>query len=99
MTMLTVELSDHEETFEGEWLVEPDRDETRAGEEGFDAGTYYGVAKTKGGSYAVYVAHRNDGWGPHFDVFDDLEEVRLPENIVTAARSAEGERFTIHRDI
>jgi hypothetical protein len=87
------------EAFAGRWLVEPDRDETRTGEEGYDAGAYWGVALTKRGSIAVYTAHCNEGWPATLEVFGSLDATELPEDIKADASAALGQEHVIWRDI
>lgn len=91
----------HMEAFEGRWLVEPDADETRTGEEGYDAGAYWGVALTKRGRIAVYVAHVNEGFAPSLTDYDSLDDAKanLPEDIFADAKEALGEPYAIWRDI
>jgi hypothetical protein len=76
--------------FTGRWLVVPDSAETRASEEdgvGYDAGLYWGVALTKRGRIAVYVAHCNHDGGSlfHFDTLDEAAD-DLPMSIMADAR-------------
>lgn len=88
--------------FNGRWLVEPDRDETRTSEPGYDAGAYYGVAITEKRQVAVYVAHCNDGWAPHLKTYDSLEEARengLPDDFFAEAAGKVGEDFVVELNI
>ncbi len=90
------------EVFDGRWLVEPDRDDTRSRESDADAGTYYGVAVTARGRIVVHSAHCNDRWPPTLEDFDSLEHAeeagQLPLDIATKASSELGEPRTIVRD-
>ena len=73
--------------FTGRWLVAPDSDETRTGEDGFDSGYYWGVALTARGRIAVYAAHCNNGGG-HLDNYDDLDDALAaghPADIIALA--------------
>jgi len=81
----------HEERFRGRWLVKPDPDETRSGDEGYDAGAYFGVAQTAKGKVAVFVAHCNERWPAKLTAFSSLEEAELPRTIDQAARAALGQ--------
>jgi hypothetical protein len=88
--------------FIGQWLVEPDEDETRTGEEGYDAGAYWGVALTQRGKIAVYTAHVNDGWPASLDVFDSLDDAEsngVPQDILAKAAIELGEERVVWRDI
>lgn len=78
----------HTEAFEGRWLIEPDPDETRTGEEGYDAGAYWGVAQTKRGRFAVYMAHCNEGFAPALADYDSLDDAEgdLPADIFAEAK-------------
>ena len=88
------------EAFAGRWLVEPDRDKTRTGEEGYDAGAYWGVALTRRGSIAVYTAHCNEGWPAELEVFDSIDDAELlPEDIKGDASAALGQEHVVWRDI
>lgn len=104
MQQLTVETGedyDITETFTGVWLVDPDPDETRTGEDNWDAGTYWGVARTRKGQIAVYTAHCNGRSPGHLDVYPSLgqAEGKIPEDIHAMASSALGQKRVIHRDI
>lgn len=92
---------DMTETFTGLWLVEPDSDETRTGEENWDAGTYWGVARTKKGQIAVYTAHCNGRSPGHLDAYPSLEQAEgnVPEDILAMAAAALGQKRVIYRDI
>lgn len=85
--------------FSGRWLVEPDRDKTRAGP---DEGVYWGVALTKRGRIAVYRAHANEGWPASlldYDTLDNAMADDLPGEIITLAKAALGQAHVIWRDI
>ena len=82
--------------FEGRWLVEPDRDETRTTEDGYDDGAYYGVALTGRGNIAVYVAHCNDGFDAEVKAYDSFEEAEadgVPADILGTASAIAGPDF------
>lgn len=101
---ITVQVGDPALTvgFTGSWLVEPDSDETRTGEEGHDAGAYWGVALTGRGRIAVQVAHCNERWPASLDDYGTLGEAiadGLPEDIAARAATAMGEEHIIWRDI
>lgn len=100
---ITVEVGDPPLTvgFVGRWLVEPDSDTTRTGEDGHDAGAYWGVALTRRRRIAVYVAHCNGGWPATLDDYDDLDEAErhLPADIVARAAAELGEDRIVWRDI
>jgi len=89
-----------EVTFDGRWLVPPDRDVTRAAIDGpgADNGVFWGVAVTAQGRIAVYAAHVNDGWSPQLNVFDDLEDAELPTDIYKMAATALAP-LAVHWDI
>ena len=72
-------------TFRGIWLVEPDPDDTRAADDGYDAGAYWGVALVEGGDFLVYIAHCNELRAPQYDVVGDLDQADLPTNIYVEA--------------
>ena len=104
MQRITVETGadyDMAETFTGLWLVYPDPDETRTGEENWDAGTYWGVARTQKGQIAVYTAHCNGRSPGHLGVYRSLEQTKgdVPEDILAMAASALGQKRVIYRDI
>ncbi len=87
--------------FMGRWLVEPDRDETRTRESGYDAGGYWGVALTQRGRFAVYAAHCNDQWPAWLHDFDTLDDARgeVPQDILALAGAGLGESREVWRDI
>lgn len=87
--------------FIGRWLVEPHFQETRSTEAGYDAGAYWGVARTKRGRIAVYTAHCNEAWPATLNDYDGLDAAaqKLPENILADAKAALGEEYFIMRDI
>jgi|ERR1022692_1211374 hypothetical protein len=88
--------------FTGRWLVSPDSDETRTGEEGYDAGAYWGVALTRRGQIAVWMAHCNDGWPPGLNVYgtlDQAEQDRVPADIIALAATELGQDHVIQLDI
>ncbi|MBB4931398.1 hypothetical protein F4561_002218 [Lipingzhangella halophila] len=103
MGEITVEVDNPPFTFGfiGRWLVEPDRDDTRTGEDGYDAGAYWGVAQTKRGRIAVYTAHCNDRWPAQLNDHDTLDEAakELPEDILAMAARELGEDLVVWRDI
>jgi hypothetical protein len=61
--------------FYGEWLMEPDEDK-RTSEEDYDAGAYYGVARTRRGQIAVYRAHVNDHFEATLESYPSFKEAR-----------------------
>jgi hypothetical protein len=87
--------------FTGRWLVDPDPDSTRSGEEGYDAGAYWGVALTQKGRIVVYLAHCNDGFPASLDDYGSLNEAadNAPSDIIAQAASALGEEYVLWRDI
>jgi hypothetical protein len=87
--------------FTGRWLVCPDPDGTRAVEDGYDAGAYWGVALTQKGRIAVYLAHCNDGFPASLKDYDSLDEASedAPADIIAQAASALGEEYVLWRDI
>jgi hypothetical protein len=87
--------------FDGQWLIEPDPDETRTGEDGFDAGAYWGVARTGRGRFAVFTAHVNERWPARLDDFDTLDGVAeiLPADLLARAAQENGESRPIRRNI
>jgi hypothetical protein len=104
MQLISVETGedyDITETFNGVWLVEPDSDETRTGEDNWDYGIYWGVARTQKGQIAVYTAHCNGRSPGHLDVYPSLEQAEgnVPEDILAQAADALGQKRVIHRDI
>jgi hypothetical protein len=84
-------------SFTGRWLVEPDPDETRAGD---DAGAFWGVALTQRGRIAVYVAHVNHGWPASLNDYPSLDTAAnddVPEVIIARAAAELGETRVILR--
>jgi hypothetical protein len=85
--------------FTGRWLVEPDLDETRAGN---DAGAYWGIALTRRGRIAVYTAHVNERWPASLSDYDSLNAAAdddVPEEIIARAAAELGETRVLWRDI
>jgi hypothetical protein len=104
LEQITVETGDGydlTEGFTGRWLVAPDSDETRTGEENWDAGTYWGIALTKKGQIAVYTAHCNQRFAGALQVYPSLEvaEADVPEDILAKAADALGIKRVLWRDI
>jgi hypothetical protein len=90
------------EAFIGAWLVEPDEKGTRSGEDGADAGTYWGVALTRRDMFAVYAAHVNERWAASLRVYsslDDAETDGVPRYILAIAAAGLGEERFLWRDI
>jgi len=94
--------------FTGRWLVEPDSDGTRTGEErspdggSYDSGAYYGVAFTKKGKFLIYVQHCIERFAPVWNVYDSLAEMRdagWPQDIVAMAAAEVGADRAIELDI
>ena len=87
--------------FTGRWLIEPDADETRSCDRRQDTGAYFGVALTARGRIAVLTAHCNDGWPPHLDDYDSLDQAaeRVPADIIARAAAELGETRVLWRDI
>jgi hypothetical protein len=101
MEKITVEVGEPSLTvgFTGRWLVYPDPDETRFGD---DAGAYWGVALTQRGRIAVYVAHVNDGWAASLNDYSGLDAAAgddVPEEIIARAAAELGETRVLWRDI
>ena len=99
---IEVELAAHKAQFVGEWLLDPDPDETRTGEPGYDAGAYYGVALTERGNIAVYTRHVTDGFAPTlvaYDTFEKAEEWGVPADILATAANAMGADYVLKLDI
>jgi len=100
---ITVEVGDPPLTkgFVGRWLVGPDPDATRTGLEGHDAGAYWGIALTRRGRVAVYVAHCNGRWPAQLTDFDDLDQAgrEVPADIIARAAAELGEQRVLWRDI
>ncbi|MFI0453881.1 hypothetical protein [Actinomadura sp. 6N118] len=107
---ITVEVGDPQVItgFVGRWLVEPDRDKAQTAIDGYGpAGEYMGVALTKRGRIAVYIAYRNENSPParleDYDTLDDAKRSAVPAHI--AARAAQelgeylGAKRVIWRDI
>jgi hypothetical protein len=69
--------------------------------DGYDAGAYCGVALTKRGRIAVYMAHCNEGWPAELRDFDSLDEAAkiVPEDILAEAAEAMGQERVVWRDI
>ena len=90
-----------EKAFYGTWLVTPDPDETRTSESGWDAGSYWGVALTRKGQIAVYVAHVNERWPSELSIYSDIDEAgkKHPRDIIAMAAAELGQSRTIELDI
>ncbi len=85
------EESAYQAQFVGQWLLDPDPEETRTSEPGFDAGAYYGVALTQRGNIAVYTRHVNDGFAPMLEVYGSFEEAEQrgePADILARAAAS-----------
>ncbi len=85
------EESAYQAQFVGQWLLEPDPDETRTTEPGYDAGAYYGVALTQRGNIAVYMRHVNDRFAPTLHVYSSFEEAEqkgVPADILARAAAS-----------
>jgi hypothetical protein len=87
--------------FVGRWLVAPDPDMTRTEMAGHDAGAYWGVAATRRGRIAVYVAHCNERWPAHLTDYEDLDQAapEVPADIIARAAAELGEQRVLWRDI
>jgi hypothetical protein len=100
---ITIEVGEPSFTigFTGRWLIEPDRNETRTGQEGYDVGAYWGVALTKRGRIAVYTAHCNGRWPAHLDDYEDLDDAAhdVPADILAMAAAKLGQERIVWRDI
>lgn len=103
MERIELDMGNHDVAFNGQWLVVPDDFETRADDPtgAWDAGAYYGVALTGKGKIAVYAAHCNQRWEPHFETYATIEAARIdmPQNIYLAAKEALGDRAVLELDI
>jgi hypothetical protein len=80
----------YEAQFVGRWLLDPEIDETKTAEPGYDAGAYYGVALTERGNIAVYTRHVNDRFAPILKVYGSFEEAEqkgVPADILALAAS------------
>ena len=91
----------HTEAFEGRWLVCPDSDGTRTGEEG-DHARLLGRRADQEGPHRLYVAHCNEGFAPSLEDYDSLDGAAkgdLPDNILAIAKTELGEPYAIWRDI
>lgn len=103
MERVTVDVGEPAVTvgFSGRWLVCPDLDGSRSGEEGYDAGAYWGVALTQKGRIAVYLAHCDNGFAASLNDYDSLDEAAgdAPADIIAQAASALGEEYVLWRDI
>jgi hypothetical protein len=87
--------------FIGRWLVAPD-DDSRTAEDGYDAGSCYGVALTTKGNFVVYVYHVNDRWPPEYKVYASLAEAlddHQPQDIISIAAQEVGEDLAVELDI
>lgn len=104
MAEITVEVGEPSLTigFTGRWLLEPDDDDTRTGEDGHDAGAYWGIALTKRGRIAVYTAHCNYRWPASLNDYDSLDRAAdggVPADIIARAAGELGETRVLWRDI
>jgi hypothetical protein len=102
MRQITVETGEPTVTqrFTGLWLVEPDRDGTRSGN-ARDKDAYWGVALTRRGRFAVYVAQRDGRWPARLDDYDTLDQAfeHAPRDIIDRAAAELGETRVVWRDI
>lgn len=97
-----------DQAFYGTWLVQPDPEGTRTGEEYYDRDAYWGIALTRKGQIAVYV-HPGDHdavdpdkrWSPHLEVYVDLDAAAddVPGDIIGLAARELGEDWAIELDI
>jgi len=87
--------------FTGRWLVDPDADDTRTAEPGYDAGAYWGIALTKRGRIAVFTAHCNDRRPASLHDYDNLDQAaaHVPADIIAMAAAELGETRVLWRDI
>lgn len=83
-------------TFTGRWLVAPSSEATRGGD---DAGAYWGVALTKRGRIAVFMAHVNERWPAELTDHNSLDDAGLPENIHAIAAAELGQDYVQKLDI
>jgi Post-segregation antitoxin CcdA len=102
MRPITVETGEPAVTqrFTGRWLVEPDREGTRS-RDARDKDAYWGVALTRRGRFAIYVAHRDDRWPARLNDYDTLDEAfkHAPRDIIDRAAAELGETQVVWRDI
>ncbi len=102
MQQITIETGEPSVTqgFIGRWLVEPNRDGTRSGS-ARDKDSYWGIALTRRGRFAVYVAHRYGRWPARLDDYDTLDQAleHAPRHIIMRAVAELGETGVIWRDI
>lgn len=100
---ITVEVGDPPLTvgFVGRWLVAPDPNGTRTELSDHDAGAYWGIAATRRGRIAVYVAHCNERWLAHLTDYDGLDQAaaEVPIDIIARAAAALGQQRVLWRDI
>ena len=101
MEEITVAVGDPSLTigFTGRWLVYPDPEETRGGN---DAGAFWGVALTARGRIAVYAAHVNEAWPAVLEDYDSLDlaaDDDVPDHIIALAAAELGEQRVLRRDI
>jgi hypothetical protein len=88
------------EGFIGRWLVQPDRTTSTSETPGADPEEFWGVAQTKRGRIAVYVAHAGGSRPPQLLDYDDIGDAQrdgLPLDIVRRAKAELG--HIIWRDI
>jgi hypothetical protein len=100
---ITVQVGEHDLTigFEGRWLVEPNPDETLERDHKHGP-TYYGVALTGRGRFAVYsgdASGSSPGFLNDYDSLDDAAADGAPADIIARAAAALGEQRVIWRDI
>ncbi|MGH3406435.1 MAG: hypothetical protein ACRDRJ_28630 [Streptosporangiaceae bacterium] len=89
----------HIESFYGRWIIEPVPGETTTDERGHPRSAYYGVAETRKGRIAVYVATTEPRHSPRLADYDTLAEAHVPEDIRRRAADLLNQREVIHRDI
>lgn len=88
--------------FVGRWLLDPEPNETRTTEPGYDGGAFYGVALTKKGRLAIVSEHCNGGWGPElrtYDSFEKAEREGVPADILARAAANVGNGYVQKLDI
>ena len=87
--------------FEGRWLVEPNPDATTPDDPAGAAGSYFGVAVTRGGNVAVYIDSTKPSVDARLDTYLSLDAAMegLPRKIYEMARAEIGYDYVEELDI
>jgi hypothetical protein len=103
LTKIAVEVGEPAVTvgFTGRWLLEPDENETRSKDPGYDPGEYWGIALTKRGRIAVYGANVGVAGSAILRDYDSLGQASelVPNDLIARAAAELDKTRVIWRDI